>query len=74
MCKVYRTFDLHNVFRVLQSQGQMITLFKQQIMRLIVPALCLVFQVLTFVSAGKIHCLNVSVSKMPENTHELIKK
>jgi hypothetical protein len=43
-------------------------------MRLIVPALRLVFQVLTFVSAGKIHCLNVSVSKMPENTHELIKK
>jgi hypothetical protein len=35
-------------------------------MRLIVPALCLVFQVLTFVSAVKIHCLNVSVSKMPE--------
>lgn len=39
-----------------------------------VPAFCVLCQILTFVSAGKVHCLIISVSKTPENTHELIQK
>jgi hypothetical protein len=39
-----------------------------------VPALGLVIQVLTLVSAGKVHRMNVSVGKTPGNTHEPIQK
>jgi hypothetical protein len=56
----------------LRSNNQ--TLFKQHITRLMVPALDLVIQVLTLVSAGKVHRTNVSVGKTPGNTHEPIQK
>jgi hypothetical protein len=42
-------------------------------MRLMVPALGLVIQALTLVSAGKVHHANVSVGKTPGNTHKPIK-